>query len=161
MAAKSNKVLKYVGVVAIVYFLGKGVAKNIVRNINYSFTSLRLIDFWGNIRRLKVELEIGMSIENTNDVTLGVNSFKGHLTYKSEQMVIIAQSIGVVLKPRVRQPLTFTMKTDLLGAAAKIYLAVSADRKRIEGCRIEGDLDVTIEGVPLLFPVDEPVSINL
>ena len=159
--AKGNNVLKYVGVVAIVYVLSKGVSKEIIRNINYSFTRLRLVNFWQNIKRLKVELEVGMTIENTNDVVIEVGSFDGYLTYKEEQLVRIIQNIAVILEPRVRQPLKFTMKTDLIGAAAKMYLAVTGDKKRIEGCRIKGDLRVKIEGIPLFFPYDEPVSIDL
>ena len=159
--AKGNKVLKYVGVAAIVYFLGKGVAKEITRNINYSFTSLRLVNFWQNIKRLKVELEVGMTVENTNDVLIVVGSFDGNLTYKEEKLVRLVQNIAVILKPRVRQPLKFTLKTDLIGAAAKLYLAMTDDRKRIEGCRIVGNLKVKIEGIPLSFPYDEPVTIDL
>ena len=159
--AKSSKMLKYVGIVAIVYFVGRGATNKITRNINYSFTSLRMIDFWGNIRRLKIELELGMTIENTNDILVTVNSFDGHLTYKEAQMMAITQNIAVILKPRVRQPVRFKLQTGLLGAAAKLYLAVTADRKRIEGCRIKGDLDVTIEGVRFYFQYDEPVTIDL
>ena len=66
----TNKALKYIGVAAIVYFVGTQAAKKITNNIEYSFTGVKLINFWENIKRFKVELEIGLNISNLNDLLI-------------------------------------------------------------------------------------------
>ena len=159
--AKSGKILKIIGGAALIYWAASAVSSKITGNLRYGFKSLRFINFWENIVKLKIELETIMTIENLNTVVIEVESFKGHLTYREEKIAQLIQDIPVVLKPKTRQPIRFVFKSNLLAAAAKLYLAFTGDIKRIEGSRIKGDLYVAMEGIPFIFPYDEAVTIDL
>ena len=158
---KSNTVLKYLGAATVIYLIVGRVVTKITNNLTYGFKSLRLIDFWSNIPRGRLEMEAVLTIENFNTTQLEVTGFDGYLMYEEERMVQLIQNIPVILKPKTRQPIRFTFKLNILEAVAKFYLAMSDDKKRLVGTRIVGDLSVVIDNIPLTFPYDAAVTIDL
>jgi hypothetical protein len=159
--AKTGKVLKYVGVAVLIYAVATAVSSKLANNIKYGFQSLRFVDFWQNIAKLRIMMETVLTIENNNTVIIEITQFDGHLVHKDEKLVRLTQTIPVIIKPKTRQPIRFTFKADLLEAAAKLYLAMSDNKTRIVGTRIVGNLYLVVDGVPFMYPYNEVVAIDL
>jgi LEA14-like dessication related protein len=158
---KSSKILTYVGIATVVFIIGKGVATKITDKLTYGFKSLRFINFWGNIRNGRAEMETVLTIDNGNTTQIEVTAFDGFLVHKEEKLVRLYQDIPVILKSKTSQPIKFTFKLNVFDVIAKMYLIISGDRKRTIGTRIVGDLSVVIDGLSLTFPYDEAVTIDL
>jgi len=151
---------KTLGILAVAGGIAYQLGNDIASKIGFTFKSFKFVNFWANLKKLQLECQATFSVTNYNTFDITVLGFLGDLTYKKEKVTAINLVKDVPLVTNQTEEMTFYFKTNLLKAAAKLFLAFT-DRNEIEGGMIRGRIRVKIYGVSFGIPYSQAINISL
>ena len=159
----SSRILKIVGIVAVVGFAVKALGERITNNIEFGFEDVKFIDFWQNLIKLKIHATPIFYIVNKNDIAIELASFRGTLNLIGEKMANIDLVGAAEIPAKKRVTIKFTIKANLLEAAARAFLALKskAQTNVLGSTRIIGTLKGRIDGIPFALPYDQTVALDI